>query len=382
MTVLGTLIAVLAISQSGPQKATLPNGAVIYAESMDGAKGFALHLFVSAMGAKEQDGQQGFRHLLEHLVAKGRSRDLAAKLESRGLTLTADTLRDGIRFEIEGASQDVAFAIAALDELLTLRDIQQEEIDKEVRIIGQERPTRSNAARLASGLWKQAFGESDLIGTDAEIAKATPELLKKAHAELFRPESMAVAIVGDIDRPECMKALAALIGPLAQKGPATKVVRTVIEQTREGVVPDAHGAGRAVAIGSMSRAESLAVIAAGLSIANEIPGAQLVFTPTAIGGLVCLVHPTRQGFDDLDRLVTSESARLYTSGIVALRLWAQTADELPREKARMFGQMLSAESYFRTEDLKTRAAQVSQSDFVAALQRLRTRQSVRVGGVR
>ncbi len=372
-----TLVAALAISQDQPQKTVLPNGAVVYVERMD-SPGFTLHLFVSTMGAKEQS--PGLRHLLEHLVGKGNGLD--AKLESRGLTLTAETLRDGVRFEIEGNANSAAVAIEALKELLAPRTLTQEEIDKEVRIVSQERPVRSNASRLATGLWKQAFDEPDMMGTDEEIAKATPDSLKQLFTSMWRPECLTIAIVGGIDVVQSERAIIEIVRPLQSQGAVNRTARTAKEQRGEGIVPGATGSGRAVAVGPMSRAESLAVVAAALAIANETPGTQVVYTPSSIGGLVCIVHPNREGFLDTDRLVTNEGARLYPSGLAAVRLWVATADGLPREKARMYGQQLSAEPYFRMEDLKNRAAVVSQAEFVAALQKFRTGACVRVGGVR
>lgn len=374
-----TLVAALAIAQSQPQKTVLPNGAVVYAERT-ATNGFTLQLFVSCMGAKEQ--APGLRHLIEHLVAKGRTKDIDAKLESRGLTLSAETLRDGIRFEIEGASENAPTAIEAVKELLTLREITDEEVAKELKVIEQERAVRSSASKIVAGLWKQAFDEPDLFGTNDGLAKTSAADVRAGFASLFRPESIAVAIVGGIDAGASEKALIEALKSLPVQGPVPRANRTLIDQRQQAVVPGAAGSGRAVAIGPMSRTESLAVIAAALAIANETPGAQVLYTPSAIGGLVCIVHTRLDGFADTDRLVTNEAPRLYPSGLAAVRLWADTADASSRIKSRMYAQQLTAETYFRMEDLKLRAATVSQADFIAALQKFRSGACVRVGGVR
>jgi hypothetical protein len=375
MSLLLSLVAALAFGQSGPQKTTLENGATLYAERVE-ARGFTLHFFASNGGAPE-DGT-GARHLLEHILAN--SPGLDEKLELKGLSLSADTTRDGIRFEIEG--NDALLAISALKDFVNWRTVTQEEIDKEARVIAQERPVRSNATLLASGLWKQAFNEPDIMGEQDQLAKTTPEKLRQVFDSHFRPERMSVAIVGDIDQVECIEAMRAIVAPLKQVGTSTPAQRNVVEQTNRGVVPGASGVGRAVLIGSSSRAESLAVLAAALAIANETPGAQVVNSVTPIGGLVCIVHPSRDGLDDVDRMVTSESARLYTPGLTAVRLWAATTQGLTREKARAYGQMLAHESYFRMEDLVSRAGLVSQSDFMVAMNKFRTGACVQVGGVR
>jgi hypothetical protein len=302
------------------------------------------------------------------------------KLESKGTTLTAETLRDGIRFEIAGKDPDLA--IQALGEFLTLRTLTQEEIEKEVRIIQQERPVRSNTALIAAGLWKQAFAEPDLMGSDEDLAKATPAALKEVFDSLFRPERMVAVIVGDIDQMKCVQAFNALFASLKPVGQVANLTRSPLEQKNEGVVPSASGVGRAVAIGSSSKAESLAVLAAALAVANEFPGTQVVFTPSSLGGLVSIVNPSKDAFDDLDRVVTNESARLFRSGSLALRLWAASTDSSLRDKARTYGQMLAHENFFRMQDLVSRAGQVSQSDFALAMNKFRSGVCIRVGGVR
>ena len=383
MTLLVSLFAALAIAAPAQQKTTLDNGVMVYAERMESAHGFTVHLFVSTWGAPEQEGQHGWRHLIEHLAAKGRNKDIDAKLESQGLTLTADTLPDGIRFEIEGSGGKEAIAIEALRDLLAFPVLTLEEIAREAQVMAQESAVRSSSAKVTAGLRKQAFaGQSDLMGDAAEIAKATPAALAELYASLFRPESMTVAVVGDVNAMRAVETVTAVFGPLQTKGRPNRTPLNALPQTQEGFVQGASGAGRAVVVESTGKSDTLAVIAAGLAIASEVPGARLVYTPSPHGGVVCLTHPSRTGFDDLDRLVTREGSRLLATGLASVRLWADTASSLTRDKARLYGQMLGLEPYFRMEDLRTRAYEVDQATLLAALQRFHTSKCVRVGGVR
>jgi hypothetical protein len=384
MALVSTLLAVLAMSPAAPQerKTVLPNGVALYAENMPKSGGFTLHLFVSALGEPEKDGQRGHRHLLEHLVAKGRNRDLDARLESHGLYLTADTLQDGVRFEIEGAADGLPVAIEALKELFEFPAVTQEEVAREVKIVREETGVRTFGSRLSAALYEAAFGSPDPIGTSDELAKATPEELKSVYQALFVPSRMAVAVVGEVD---VVKAVADLTGVLIHlDGPQRppKSERALIAPQRERFVEDGDGCGRGVAVKSLSMQETLDTLAAAFAIAGEIPGAQVLYTPSAIGGLVSVVHPIREGLDDVDRLVAGEANRLYRTGLSSVRLWAETAGSLTREKARLYGQILLLENFFRTEDMVRRAASVSQAGFTAALKKFDSRACVRAGGVR
>ena len=123
-------LATLQAQDAPVQKLSLPNGVVLYAEEMPKSQGFSLLFFVSTLGQPEAEGVAGQRHLLEHLIAKGQNRDLDAKLEVRGVSLTADTLRDGIRFEMEGPSDQLSMAIESLKELITVPSFESEEVER------------------------------------------------------------------------------------------------------------------------------------------------------------------------------------------------------------------------------------------------------------
>lgn len=378
-----TFLAALAVAGPAPQKTTLDNGVMVYAERMDSAPGFTVHLFVSTWGAQEPEGQRGWRHLIEHLVAKGRNKDLAAKLEAQGLTLSADTLPDGVRFEIEGSAGKEAQAIQALRDLLAFPALTQEDVAREARIMEQESAVRSSSAKIAAGLRKQAFAaQSDLMGDAADIAKATPAALAELYAGMFRPESMSVAVIGDVNAMKAVEAVTSALGTLPKQGRPDRTPLNALPQAQEGFVQGASGAGRAVVVESTGRSDTLAVIAAGLAIASEVPGARLVYTPSPHGGVVCLTHPSRTGFEDLDRLITREDARLLPTALVSVRLWADTAGSLTRDKARLYGQMLGLEPFFRMEDLRTRAYEVDHAAARNALQKFHTSKCVRVGGSR
>jgi hypothetical protein len=386
MTLLCIVFAAVAMSQQpqiAPQKkVTLPNGVALYAERMEKANGFSLSFFASTLGEPEKDGQRGYRHLIEHIVAKGRKKDIDARLEVRGLYLTADTLQDGIRFEIEGASDQLPTAIAALTELLEFSQLTQEEIDKEVAIVNEETGVRTYGSRLFAALFDTGFGTPDLAGSLSDFAKATPETLRAVYQSNFAPDRLAVAVVGDIDPTKAVELLTNVFGGLQSSARSVKRNRTLVSPLKEGFVQDSPGCGRGVPVGSLSHPDTLSVLAAAFAIASEVNGAQVMYSPTPIGGLVAIVHPSRTGLDDVDRLVAAEANRLFRNGRVSVRLWAETADQRTREKARIYGQMLLLENYFRMEDLVLRAGEVSQASFVSGLQKFYSRSCVRVGGVR
>lgn len=158
--------------------------------------------------------------------------------------------------------------------------------------------------------------------------------------------------------------------------------RKAVEQSGEGFVSGTPGSGLGAFVGSFGKQDTLATLAAGFAIATETQGAQVVYTPSPIGGLVTVIHPSRDGLAETDRLIAGDSARLFAVGRATLLRWLDTADRSQREKARLYGQMMGYERFFRLQDVAERATEIRQVDFVNALQKFQSRSCVRVGGVR
>jgi hypothetical protein len=219
------------------------------------------------------------------------------------------------------------------------------------------------------------------MGAPEDLAKATPEALKEVYAELFAPARLSVALVGDVDPNDAAMRLTEVFHALRGPDRPAKQERRLVSTT-SGFVGDAPGSGRGALIGSMSRQDTLDTMAAAFAIASEVADAQVMVTVSPLGGLVAVVHPSREGLDGVDDLVAREANRLYKTGLATVRLWAETAAATPREKARAYGQMGLLEGFFRMEDHVRRAAAVSQAGFVEALKKFDSRNCVRVGGVR
>lgn len=384
---LGAILAISVITSPPPsleKKLVLDNGVVIFVNAIPSQRSFFLHMFVSTSAMPEKPGELGTRHLLEHLLAKGQKKDIDAKLESRGIFLSAATTRDGIRFEMEGPPESLPTAIESLREYFSLRAMTSEEIKNESKIMLQEEATRSWVARLLSGLTNHAFGTtaSDPFGTVSEIAQVTPELLTKAHLEMFVAPSICVSVVGALDQLSTASQLESLFKSLPKSTKRVAQLRILESPTQEAIIPNANGRARGVMVGSASKTETLAVLAAGFALAVECPGATVSYAPSPHESLVSLLHPNRTGLDTVDRLIASEPDRLFQIGKSVLLRWIATAQNNSRENARTYGQMLIYEGFFRLEDLLRRANELTRNDFNKALNMFNSENCVRVGGER
>lgn len=372
-------------AQDAPiQKQTMPNGAVLYAEEMPKARGFSLHFFISTLGHPERTTMTGQRHLLEHLLAKGQNRDLDAKLEVMGVSLSADTLRDGIRFEIEGPGEQLNIAIESLKDLITKPSFEKDEIENELKIMEQEFALRTVNSRLSAAIWEHAYGEtaSDPYGTVEGLKAATPESLSAVYNNLFKPSSMTVAIVGAIDAGSAMSAMKEVFAAIEGTVTTERLDRKPASNNSVGFAKNTPGEGRAVYVPSLDHASTLPVLAAAMALSMDVEGSSVVYTPTPLGGLVSIVHPRRTGLAGLDAIIRGAPQRLYVLGRAAIKVYFDTIDAQSREKARLYGQMLLLQRSFKIDNVKNQASLVSQSQFRTAIQKFHTSSAIRVGGTR
>lgn len=195
----------------------LPNGLTYYiranAKPEQQAK---LMLAVKAGSLQEDDDQLGMAHFLEHMAFNGTRRfkehELIAYLESIGVRFGADlnamTTWDRTVYEIQVPTGKPGQLLTALDILSDWTDgitIDSSEVAAERGVIVEE--WRS---RLSQGAHIQAshdsvmfngalYGRRVPIGTVESIQATTAAPLKRFYQDWYRPNLMAVVVVGDVD---------------------------------------------------------------------------------------------------------------------------------------------------------------------------------------
>ena len=80
--------------ESPLNRTILGNEAVVLTESFPKSPTVSVQLFVSASATPDTPETHGWRHLIEHLAAPGRNRDLDRRIESAGGFLSEIPLRE------------------------------------------------------------------------------------------------------------------------------------------------------------------------------------------------------------------------------------------------------------------------------------------------
>nr|WP_315250483.1 insulinase family protein [uncultured Duganella sp.] len=221
----------------------LDNGLTYYIEkNAKPAQRVELRLVVNAGSVQEDDDQRGMAHLLEHMAFNGsthfKKHELIAYLQSIGVRFGAD-LNASTGFDATiymlpiptDKPENLEQGMTVLEDWahgLTLAD---QDINDERQIVLQEKRQRAGYGQrsLEAMLPKLANGSRYKdrlpIGTEDSILNAKADAVRRFYADWYRPDLMAVVMVGDIDPEQAEKMIKRHFAGLSM--PANPRPRTV-----------------------------------------------------------------------------------------------------------------------------------------------------------
>ena len=181
-----------------------------------------LRLAVNAGAMQEDDDQQGLAHFVEHMAFNGsknfKKNELVDYLESVGTKfgpdLNAYTSFDETVYMIQTRTDDkeiLAKGLLILEDWAGALDFDHEEIDKERGVVMSEWRSRlSPDQRMQQKYFPIMYQDSRYatrlpIGKTDVIQNADYEVFKRFYRDWYRPNLMAIAVVGDIDVDEMEK---------------------------------------------------------------------------------------------------------------------------------------------------------------------------------
>ena len=196
---------------------TLDNGLRYFIEPNPFPKDRAeLRLVVYAGSTQEDDDQRGGAHLVEHMAFNG-TRDfpgsaLIGFLESAGVQFGADlnahTAFEETVYKLQVPTDDPAMLPQALQVLDNWAEgilFDPDEVEAERRVVLEEWRNRRGAGSRAWDalrplLYHQSiYAERDVIGTEESLTGMSREALVRFYDDWYRPDLMAVMVVGPVD---------------------------------------------------------------------------------------------------------------------------------------------------------------------------------------
>ena len=247
----------------------LPNGVRYYIrQNGRPANRVSLRLAVDVGSIFEEDDQRGLAHFLEHMAFNGTENfkpgELISFLETIGARfgphVNAYTSFDETVYMLDVPTDKPGYVdrgLLALHDFAAGMSLQQDEIDKERGVVIEEWRGRLGAGsrltdkQLPVLLAKSRYAERLPIGTP-EILKSFPrQRLVDFYRKWYRPDQMAVIVVGDVDRAAAKTLVEQRFGSIpAAKTPIERVDRSVPphKETLFTIATDPEAQGWSVAL--------------------------------------------------------------------------------------------------------------------------------------
>jgi zinc protease len=221
---------------------TLPNGLTFFIRSNALPNDrVMLRLVVKAGSIDEADDQRGLAHMLEHMAFNGTAHfkpgELVSYLESIGAQfgahVNAYTSFDETVFMLNVPTEKPGVlerGFDALSDFASGLTLDPEEIDRERGVVIEEWRGRLGAGtRLQEPQMKAMFGASRYIdrvpiGLPDTLKTFPPQRLRDFYREFYRPDRMAVIVVGDIEASKAEALVREHFSGMPGRPPATRAV--------------------------------------------------------------------------------------------------------------------------------------------------------------
>ena len=223
---------------SAVTRGTLPNGLTYYIrKNTRPEKRVALQLAVKAGSVDETDQQQGLAHVVEHMAFNGsrnfKPGDLISTFESTGARmgphLNAYTSFDETVYMFQVPTDKEGIVGKGLQALADVADgltLDPKEIEKERGVVIEEwRGGLGASARIRDQYLPVLFHQSKYaerlpIGKPEVLKNFKPEQLRAFYTKWYRPDRMAVVVVGDIDVADIESQIKQLFGSIKKPADA------------------------------------------------------------------------------------------------------------------------------------------------------------------
>jgi len=247
---------------------TLPNGMTFYIRKNSEPKDRAmLRLAVKAGSIDEGDDQRGLAHFVEHMNFNGSKHfppgELVKYLESIGAQfgphVNAYTNFDETVYMLDvplNKAGALGKAFEAMSDFAGGATLDSAEIDKERGVVLEEWRGRLGASeRMLQPQMNALFGGSKYtnrnpIGTPENLKSFPHQRLRDFYRDFYRPDRMAIIVVGDIDPQDVEAQIRANLGALPRVTPAARPPAPIPthQETRYAIVMDREAQGSSVTV--------------------------------------------------------------------------------------------------------------------------------------
>lgn len=200
------------------------------------------------VGSKDEiPGKTGLAHLLEHLMFvefEGLPRGaFDKKMERIGADNNASTWLDFTQYQEAFPKKHLAQVIRLEATRMSKLLLQKEQVESEIEVVKNERRYRVDddvEGTMEELLWKTAFQKHPYhwptIGWMPDIAGFAPEDCAAFYRSYYAPNNASLVLVGDFDKKDVLRRLAAAYGPLARTPLPARTAEPEPPQTEKRLV--------------------------------------------------------------------------------------------------------------------------------------------------
>lgn len=250
-SVLWILIFMLSFSwaASGAENSqvfTLDNGLKVFIKPQRAAPVVALNIWIKVGSANELPGEEGYTHLIEHMMFKGTPTypygALDNEIKKMGAKQNAFTANDYTCFYLVGASQYFEKMMELEADAILNSAFDSSELAKESQVVIEElKMSLDNPRdRVVQQIMEEAFTRHPyrhpIIGYLKNLEEVTREKLYGFYKKFYVPSNMWVVIVGDVDVQQALTTVKKYMGnapnvPVPVQAIASEPVQTGLRET-------------------------------------------------------------------------------------------------------------------------------------------------------
>lgn len=192
----------------------LDNGLTIIAEQMP-VEAVSLNIWLKVGSANESDRINGMAHFLEHMIFKGtpnlKSGEFERLIEARGAKTNAATSQEYTQYYITTAPQDFRELAFLQLEVVFNAAIPEAEFERERLVVleeirrSEDNPSRRSFAKAMETCFTKLPYRRPILGPFEVISGLIPEQMQQFHHYWYQPESMTVAVVGNLPVEELIE---------------------------------------------------------------------------------------------------------------------------------------------------------------------------------
>lgn len=341
--------------ESNQLKTMMPNGSIIYCENRTSPY-VSIQLILSNRELPDKASNYGYRHLLEHIVARSlKGHDY--EVETIGGFLFATTSRDWLKFEWRLPPDKLNLAFKGMAAFLKDCGATTESIKRESLAISQE-IALANSLEISSKMaWKSIYGENGLdpVGSKDSVMTATPKDLQDIWRQITKGSNVVISACGTLNLKSFTSSCQDVLSGLTTSKPGEISGRSV-----DGSFGTPLTIG--IPVPSIATRQGASALVAAFGLAGRLNRPYVTYTPSIRPGVV--VVGTTDPYDSIKQAIDSgDPATAFYVGRLNAMQWLRIRLSTPDSAAEFNGTLLSLSPSLRPKKIAESIELASYAEF-------------------